>query len=301
MMQRWRDYLMGLVENGGPKPHDYPALTEWFNELAAAMRASKEAANEIRRMLDAAGDAWNTPQTIQGFVRLKPHRNAGDFEVIDRIYLYWHSPVPGLVKWDRFFHAQAAPRAVRNRKEYFKRWLEAAENRLDVVRPIQLLNVACGPTRDVAEYVEAKPASRIFCTCIDRSPVALEYAAGVCAGARNHVAFHRADAFRFSPVVAPQLIWSAGLFDYLDDRQFVHLVRRHWCQLATGGELVIGNFARQNPTRGIMEVGDWILNHRDAGELSALAARAGVPTDAIHIGSEAEGVNLFLHARKPAD
>jgi hypothetical protein len=42
-------------------------------------------------------------------------------------------------------------------------------------------------------------------------------------------------------------------------------------------------------------VGDWHLHHRSGEKLRSLAAQAGVPSERVSIGSEPEGVNLFLH------
>jgi hypothetical protein len=94
------------------------------------------------------------------------------------------------------------------------------------------------------------------------------------------------------------LIWSAGLFDYLADQVFVMVLRRFVPFIRPGGELVIGNFSKNNPSRYWMEaVGDWKLHHRTESELRALAHAAGVDDQRLSIGAEPEGVNLFLHIR----
>ncbi len=70
--------------------------------------------------------------------------------------------------------------------------------------------------------------------------------------------------------------------------------------VASGGELVIGNFSDQNGTQSYMEVvGEWILQHRSSEQLTALAMHCDIDPGHIRIGEEAEGVNLFLHIRKP--
>ena len=101
---------------------------------------------------------------------------------------------------------------------------------------------------------------------------------------------------RFHPPNRYHAIWSAGLFDYLDDRLFVLLIKRLMRALEPGGELAIWNFSTSNPTRPYMELmGEWFLHHRTAFQLSALAQQAGVSAGAVKIGQEAEGVNLFMH------
>jgi hypothetical protein len=65
--------------------------------------------------------------------------------------------------------------------------------------------------------------------------------------------------------------------------------------LKSGGELVIGNFSLNNPTRDYMECGNWFLHHRSPDELFKLAEECGVSRDKILVKSESLGVNLFLH------
>ena len=50
-----------------------------------------------------------------------------------------------------------------------------------------------------------------------------------------------------------QIIYSAGLFDYLSDRSFAALLGTLYEALAGGGQLLIGNVDVSNPTRYFME------------------------------------------------
>ena len=294
-----RDYFAHLVQQGGPEPEQYDGYNRWAHHAVGAVRDGVMSAADLECLLDSAGDATSSPRTMQGFVRVKPHGYAGDFEVIDRIYQNWLSPDPSLVKWDRFFHAQAAPRAVRNRKTYFHAWLREAEtSRHDGLKELRLFNVGSGPARDVCEYFESTPESRIICTCVDHDSNAIAHASTVCASQSDKVHFQQANALKFRPIVTPHFIWSAGLFDYLDDRLFAVLRRRLWRMLAPGGEIVIGNFSSANPTRAYMELGGWQLNERDPAQLLSLAKDAGVSSSRARVEHESEGVNLFLHLEK---
>lgn len=235
---------------------------------------------------------------MQGFALQKPHGYAGDFEIIDRIYQEWLSPEANLSNWDRFFHAQPAVKAVRNRKTYFLEWLERHEANMPA-NNLRLLNIGSGPSRDIFEHFSRNTDSRIRCDCVDADPKAIAYASELCSIHREKIQFHSKNAFKFQAKHAYQLIWSGGLFDYLDDRLFVVLLRRLRSKLSPEGEMVIGNFSPKNPTRSYMELlGGWFLHHRDTDKLASLAAQAGVPATNIRVGQEAEGVNLFLHLRK---
>ena len=296
-LEEFRQYLRSLASQGGPNASEHDAFTKWLEKVAAQKAAGVFSAEMFRSIRAELGDAL-TPQTMQGFALSKPHGYSGDFEIIERIYQQWISPTPNLAKWDEYFHAQAAPRAVRARKQYFKDWLRPWEDK-HTNGVFRVLNVASGSARDVSEYFAANPSSRVRVECVDHDANANVFAERLCAPFLANVVFHHANALRFHPPRPVKLVRSAGLFDYLEDGVFVLLLRRLWRAVEVGGELAIGNFCPANPTRPYMElVGEWFLNHRTAEQLTELAKRAEIPSQSVRVASEVEGVNLFLHARK---
>ncbi len=91
------------------------------------------------------------------------------------------------------------------------------------------------------------------------------------------------------------LIYSAGLFDYLKDRTASAAGVRLVDALTPGGSAVIGNFGAENPTRPLMElILDWPLHHRSASDLRRLFGDIGT---SMTIEQEATGVNLFAVIR----
>lgn len=141
-------YIQELVAKGGPDPADYDGLNAWFAAVHARILQGEQPPGEAQALRAAFGDAMS-PMTLQGLVCAHPHGYAGDFEIIDKIYVRHLSPNPKLLRWDAFFHAQPATRAVRSRKGYFHRLLDchaAARDRLRV------LNVASGTGRCTFEW-----------------------------------------------------------------------------------------------------------------------------------------------------
>jgi extracellular factor (EF) 3-hydroxypalmitic acid methyl ester biosynthesis protein len=107
---------------------------------------------------------------------------------------------------------------------------------------------------------------------------------------RNALRFRSEDKF--------DLVWSSGLFDYLNNKTFVFLARRLKELLSSSGLLVLGNFASQNPSRPYMElVGEWFLVHRTRQELLRLAEAAGFQKKRCKVVCDETGLNLFLMAR----
>jgi hypothetical protein len=121
---------------------------------------------------------------------------------------------------------------------------------------------------------------------------AIEYSKQLLNG--SDVTFFCENAFRFRSEKQYDLIWSAGLFDYLDNEKFVFLLSSLMKMLTINGKMVIGNFSTLNPSRNYMEFGEWFLFHRDITELTELAGKTGADPDSLSIESEATGVNLFL-------
>jgi extracellular factor (EF) 3-hydroxypalmitic acid methyl ester biosynthesis protein len=67
------------------------------------------------------------------------------------------------------------------------------------------------------------------------------------------------------------LIYSAGLFDYLPAKTAAGLIERLLGMLAPSGRLIVGNFAPENCGRGYMEgMAEWSLLYRSEAELQAL-------------------------------
>jgi hypothetical protein len=102
---------------------------------------------------------------MQGFAYHKPHGYAGDFEIIDRIYQRYACSDEMLTRWDNFWQAHPAAQAVRNRTAYlislvFK---SVTERR----RPIHVLNLASGPSRDVYEC--CRLIDGVIFDCIEQS------------------------------------------------------------------------------------------------------------------------------------
>ncbi|MNN55140.1 hypothetical protein D3C81_1700010 [compost metagenome] len=162
--------------------------------------------------------------------------------------------------------------------------------------PQRVLNVGSGPCRDVHEYLQEHPASHIHFECIEQDEKAIAYARALLGDA--DVTIHEQDAFRFKPGrTRYDLVWSAGLFDYLDDRQFVLLLKVLARTLRPGGELVIGNFTEPNHSRAYMEFGGWFLNHRSEAQLRTLVALSTLACESVSVEQEPAGLNLFLRIR----
>ncbi len=148
------------------------------------------------------------------------------------------------------------------------------------------------------EFFEQSSHDGLVFTCLDQDAKAIAYAARLCTAFSDRITFTRSPILRFSSTKRFTLVWCAGVFDYLDDRLFIITLKRLLRLVAEGGQVVLGNFSTDNPTRPIMEFGGWNLYHRSEEDLFSLATLAGIAKSQITIGSEPKKVNVFLHIRK---
>ena len=272
------DFIKQLAEIGGPEPKHYEDLSSLFARWYTYSEAEQLSLKSIMRLTDAFGEALS-PLTMQGFSYCRPHGYAGDYEIIDGIYLQKTSQNPQLSKWDDYFHSSHAAKAVRNRKTYFQELLDHLHNRHSHGK---VLKVAMGPGRSMYEWLCKNPDSMLKFDCVDIDANAIEYAKSLNNAFLDRIQFIHKNALRFKPKQKYDLIWSAGLFDYFDDETFVRLLERLLPYVSEGGELVVGNFGEYHSSKPYMEVaGNWKLNGRSSKKLIELAQRAGAKREKI--------------------
>jgi cyclopropane fatty-acyl-phospholipid synthase-like methyltransferase len=97
---------------------------------------------------------------------------------------------------------------------------------------------------------------------------------------------------------AQDIIYSAGLADYLEDRVLLALINRCYEHLDRGGTLIIGNFGSRNQHKAFLDqILQWKIIHRSADDLREIFAKSHF-VNSVEIATEESGVNLFALARK---
>ncbi len=110
------------------------------------------------------------------------------------------------------------------------------------------------------------------------------------------------DSGRGDKVFTPgsyDLVYCAGLFDYLSDRVCKKMMEIFYELVAPGGLLIATNVDAKNPIRNLMEyVLAWNLIYRDAKQLAALRPAKAREED-FKVISDPTSVNIFIEIRKP--
>ncbi|MFC0876600.1 class I SAM-dependent methyltransferase [Saccharicrinis sp. FJH2] len=295
-----KSQLMEQVESISRKTiteGDFKLIDKLITRIGNAVRSNDLDKSDLAYLSRSFGEEF-LYNTIQGYGLRKPQGYAGDYLMIDKIYTYHHSDIEKYKVWDEYFHSQSAPKAVRNRKKYFKSKLK---HKLSMsTGKIDLLNVASGPARDILElYQEIDSPNQLHTTCVEIDENAIKYASNLVNGYSKNIEFVKANVLRYRTEKKFDVVWSAGLFDYFNEKAFIMVLSRFKDFVKPGGEIIIGNFnERHNPSRDYMEImGEWFLQHRTDEELVTLAMKAGFDFTQINIGREPENVNLFMHIK----
>jgi SAM-dependent methyltransferase len=169
------------------------------------------------------------------------------------------------------------------------------------------MNLASGSNRELFDFLShCDRSDKIEAICVDADPDALEFTA-----CHVDVLPHHATVRLMNDNVIKwalgrvrnkyglqDIIYTAGLTDYLNRRLFLKLLTRCYEHLKPGGVLIVSNFSPDNPHRAFMDhILHWKLIYRDREELISLFGNSPFGRD-INIVAEAQGINLFAIAKK---
>jgi extracellular factor (EF) 3-hydroxypalmitic acid methyl ester biosynthesis protein len=249
------------------------------------------------------------PFAYRAFV--KPLGYAGDHEMVNQIL---GDPRQGPSTYFQVINSMymqtAVARAHRNRVELLVDRLRAAAQRAaEASRPLRVLKIGCGPAAELQRLLLPRPLpAAMEITLIDFNEEALAFVgawlrAQVLPGTDVKVRLVREsvhDLLRRRADSAPRtsdfdLIYCAGLFDYLSDKICARLIRQFLRQIAGHGTVLVTNVHPSNPQRYVMEhVLEWHLVYRDETALRQLFPLTEV---AVTTYTDATGVNAFAEAK----
>ncbi len=249
---------------------------------------------------------------------MKPLGYAGDYEMVNMML---RDPLEGASLYAKiinlWFVKQPPAEAHRNRIARLVRQLQDTTARAaHAGRKAKILNIGCGPAHEVQQFLrESHLADRAHFTLIDFNEETLAHCQSVVNEAKSkggrNTQFNfvkksvqqivRESGRRNAADVNKQfdLVYCAGLFDYLSDTFCQQLTDIFYGWLAPGGKLVTTNVDDYNPRRLTMDhIMEWHLFYRRSADLLALKPDAA-PEDLCVVKADATGVNLYFEAQKP--
>lgn len=243
----------------------------------------------------------------------KPLGYAGDYEMVNMII---RDPREGRNTYAKLVNAAIlrsdTAQAHRNRiVKLLSRLRQEAKRVAAEDRVFRVLNIGCGPADEIRQFVSDPCAYRRELTLIDFNKETLDYAmAHINASLRPDVQNTRVEFLhrsihdllkrasqRHNDVEASyDMVYCAGLFDYMSDRICRRLLKLFYDWTIPGGLVVATNVHTRNPIRRAMEhVTEWYLVHRDEADMLAMASKFSQR----RVVAEDTGTNVFLEIRKP--
>jgi extracellular factor (EF) 3-hydroxypalmitic acid methyl ester biosynthesis protein len=233
----------------------------------------------------------------------KPEGYAGDFTTIVQLYersARGDDPIGELM--DAAILRLDAAWAVYHRRRLLADEIRRTHARI-AGRPTRVTSLACGPAEELVEACNVLEGGRpLEVTLMDIDARALDHARQALdiPGAPHTVAGLRCNLIhvargRTRLDLPPQdLIYSAGLIDYLEDDVVVGLMDAAHRWLRPGGRLILGNVHPCNPDRAFMDhVAEWPLIHRTETHMDRLYRRSRFAKPCTRIRFEPQGLNLF--------
>ncbi len=248
----------------------------------------------------------------------KPLGYAGDYEMVNMMLRKGYEGSSLYAKLVNLWFLEQAPAlAHRNRIDYLvQKLLEETVRVAMAGRDIRIFNVGCGPCQEVQRFLgEREISNRARFKLLDFNDETLRYAqAQLEEKKREHHRTTRIDFWKKSvhallkdgskhvprpPEEQYDMIYCAGLFDYLTDQVCQRIMEILYRWLAPGGLLLATNVDTSNPMRhGMEHLLDWHLIYRNARQAEAVLPSAAEP-ECSSVKADLTGVNLFMEARKP--
>ncbi|MFO1475812.1 MAG: class I SAM-dependent methyltransferase [Verrucomicrobiota bacterium] len=297
-----------------------PALTNLFERfeeaLATVDREQVEAHQSYcRRQLHPM--LLCSPFLYRTFT--KPLGYAGDYEMVNMML---RDPLEGGSLYakivNHWFLHQPPAEAHRNRINYLVGHLVSqAARSLRGGAPARVLSVGCGPAQEIQRFLaESDLSESTRFTLIDFNEETITHCQSVLEGAKRQA--HRGTPIKYVRKSVHQilkesarsvdagggdrydLVYCAGLFDYLSDTVCRKLTSICYDWLAPGGLLITTNVDAGNPRRLTMDyIMEWHLNYRNSPEVGALKPASLAP-DLCAVKSDGTGVNIFCEMNKPS-
>ena len=303
-------------------------LAGWGQEFFAAAARLHEMSKGLDERASVLGHAYASSMLAPLLMACPMHRRAyekplgysGDYRLMELCYA---TELGGDGLYGRFLHSLTQSytfvRTVRSREEVIRDAVRAAMLAKGE-GPVKILAVAAGPAieiRHVLEEIEGLDRP-VELTLLDQDPAAHE-------AAQRHLfrvlyERHRGTLpltvrslhFSVRQLLRPMtdeelavrrqldqldLVYSAGLYDYLPDAVAIRLTQLLFGRLRPGGRLLIGNLIEAPDSTWMMDyVCDWKLIYRTPESMLALGRRLSPAPSRIGITRDSTDRCLFLDA-----
>jgi extracellular factor (EF) 3-hydroxypalmitic acid methyl ester biosynthesis protein len=241
----------------------------------------------------------------------KPLGYAGDYEMVNMMLRNPYEGSSAFAKLLNFALLNTEPVvAHRNRIDFLVEKLRSECVRRANHGKTRIFNLACGPAMEVQRFLrDCEESNLAEIDLLDFNSETLEYTReriqeSRLSGAREtHVRYFQRSVHQLLRAATQggeeeftnyDVVYCAGLFDYLSQRVCKRLVELFSTMIRPGGIVIVTNVAMSNPRKAWMEyVMEWNLIYRDENDMNDLVPD-GLNLKGTTVKADATGVNLFL-------
>lgn len=241
----------------------------------------------------------------------KPLGYAGDYEMVNMMLRNPYEGSSAFAKLLNFALLNTEPVvAHRNRIDFLINTLREECLRRVSRGKTRVFNLACGPAMEVQRFLrECEESDLAEIDLLDFNSETLEYTreriqeAKMAGGRETQVRYFQRSVHQLLRAATQggeeeftnyDVVYCAGLFDYLSQRVCKRLVELFCTMVRPGGIVIVTNVATSNPRKAWMEyVMEWNLIYRDEDEMKDLIPD-GIRLKDSSVKADATGVNLFL-------
>ena len=241
----------------------------------------------------------------------KPLGYAGDYEMVNMMLRNPYEGSSAFAKMLNFALLHTEPVvAHRNRIDYLIETLARETRRRIGHGKTRVFNLACGPAVEVQRFLRERDESDLVeIDLLDFNAETLEYTRERMDEARRdggretklryfqrsvHQLLRAASQGGEEEFSGYDVVYCAGLFDYLSQRVCKKLVELFCTMVRPGGLVIVTNVASSNPRKAWMEyLMEWNLIYRGREDMEDLVPE-GFPVKHTSVLADDTGVNLFL-------
>jgi extracellular factor (EF) 3-hydroxypalmitic acid methyl ester biosynthesis protein len=288
-----------------------------FEAVAATIESDQQSAHRRYMQRHLHPLVMSSPFAYRTYQ--KPLGYAGDYEMVNMMA---RPPYEGSTLYAKmlniWFLKQMPAEAHRNRLQLLQSILLEESLRVSRVhgRVARIFNLACGPAAEVQAFLaQDTPIPLPQFTLVDFNDETLQHGRevfrqlGTRLGKSFAVEFQKRSVHsilkefgrivELSPDKQFDLVYCAGLFDYLPDSVCQRLLEILYSWVAPGGLLLATNVDPSNPIKyGMEHLLDWHLIYRGS-QASRSLKPSTAPEQNLSVLSDTTGVNIFIRIRRP--
>jgi len=295
-----------VVEEVLPSMERFEEVTKEISEAEAAVHKSY-----VRRELHPI--VLCSPFLYRTYT--KPLGYAGDYEMVNMMLRNPYEGSSAFAKLLNFALLNTEPVvAHRNRIDYLVDKIRNECERRVSKGKTRIFNLACGPAVEIQRFLKEYDESDLAeIDLLDFNSETLEYTreriqeARMAGGRETPVRYFQRSVHQLLRAATQggedeftgyDIVYCAGLFDYLSQRVCKRLVDLFCTMIRPGGIVIVTNVAASNPRKAWMEyVMEWNLIYRNEDEMHDLVPE-GFPVSRIEVKEDSTGVNLFLEIER---